>query len=225
MITQRKGQWGGAAALVLMVWSAVATTQEVGAAGEQLAPVYSGIPHDAVYDINISGQSGVAVGAFGVILESKDSGASWVKADSGTEYALLGVAVNGDKRIIVGQRGTVLLGKPEGGWEKIDSKSESRLMQVSVNTAGLAIAVGEFGSVLRSRDAGRTWEKLTLDWAGFREDGYEPHLYAVHVDDNNRVVVGGEFAYVIVSTDSGDTWNLATKGEKSIFGMHLRPDG
>ena len=64
-----------------------------------------------------------------------------------------------------------------------------------------------------------------MDWASFREDGYEPHIYAVSVSDNGRVVLGAEFAYVIVSTDGGDTWHLATKGEKSIFSMFLLPDG
>ncbi len=200
-------------------------SQEEGAGGEQLAPVHTGIPHDAVYDMTLNGAEGIAVGAFGVILESKDAGASWAKTDSGTDFALLGVAVNGDKKVIVGQRGTVLVGKAGGGWEPGTSGSEARLMKVAVNAAGLAIAVGEFGTVLRSKDAGKTWEKLTLDWASFREDGYEPHLYTVDVDDAGRAVLGGEFSYVIVSTDGGDTWTLATKGEKSIFAMHLLPDG
>ena len=214
-----------AASLCALLVSGQAFSQEEGAGGEQLAPVYTGIPHDAVYDIKLNGANGIAVGAFGVILESKDAGASWAKTDSGTEFALLGVAVNGDKRVIVGQRGTVLVGKAEGGWEAGVSGSEARLMNVAMNASGLAIAVGEFGTVLRSKDAGKTWEKLTLDWASFREDGYEPHLYTANVDDMGRVVLGGEFSYVIVSTDGGDNWILATKGEKSIFSMHMLPDG
>ncbi len=199
--------------------------QEEGAGGEQLANVYTGIPHDAVYDMEINGTTGYAVGAFGAILETKDSGASWAKMESGTDFALLGVAVNGDKRIVVGQRGTVLVGKADGGWEPGASNSEARLMQVSVNASGLAVAVGEFGTVLRSRDAGKTWEPRTLDWTSFREDGYEPHIYAVNVDDTGRIVLGAEFAYVIVSIDGGETWTLTNKGEKSIFAMHLLPDG
>lgn len=217
-------RWLFAATLACAMATTGLQAQE-GAGGEQLAPVHTGIPHDAVYDMNISGQQGVAVGAFGVILESKDAGASWTKVESGTDFALLGVAVHGDRKIIVGQRGTVLLGKADGGWEKVDAGTDVRLMQVSVNTAGLAVAVGEFGAVMRSKDGGRSWEKLTLDWAGFREDGYEPHLYTSSVEESGRVVIGGEFAYVIVSNDGGDTWTLATKGEKSIFGMHFLPDG
>jgi photosystem II stability/assembly factor-like uncharacterized protein len=226
-----RSRWnnGLAAALASMIgmWalSSVVAAQEEGAGGEQLAGVYSGIPHDAVYGMVINGTTGYAVGAFGAILETKDSGASWAKMESGTDFALLGLAVNGDKRIIVGQRGTVLVGKSDGGWEPGTSGSEARLMQVSVNSSGLAVAVGEFGTVLRSKDAGKTWDKRTLDWASFREDGYEPHIYAVNVDDTGRIVLGAEFSYVIVSTDGGETWTLATKGEKSIFSMQLLPDG
>jgi len=204
----------------------VATAQEaVGTGAEQLAPVHTGIPHDAIFDMTMNGNNGIAIGAFGVILESDDAGASWKKVESGTESALLGMAVAGDKKIIVGQRGTVLVNKPDGGWEPGNSGTEARLLQVGLNNAGLAVAVGEFGTVMRSKDAGRTWEKLTLDWANYREDGYEPHLYAANVDDAGRMVVGGEFSYVIISADGGDTWTLATKGEKSIFSMHFRPDG
>lgn len=205
--------------------SGPALSQEDAGGAQQLAPVYTGIPHDAIYDMELSGSKGIAVGAFGTILESDDAGASWKKVESGTDFALLGIAVAGDKRLIVGQRGTVLVGKPDGGWEPGNSGTESRLLQVGMNNVGLAIAVGEFGTVMRSRDAGKTWEKLTLDWASFREDGYEPHLYTSHVDDNGRVVIAGEFAYVIISADGGNTWVLATNGEKSIFGVHLLPDG
>lgn len=209
-----------------MTLGGAALAQEEGAGGaQQLAPVHTGIPHDAIYDMELNGANGIAVGAFGAILESSDSGASWKKVESGTDFALLGIAVAGDKRLIVGQRGTVLVGKPDGGWEPGTSGTESRLLQVGMNSAGLAIAVGEFGTVMRSRDAGKTWEKLTLDWASFREDGYEPHLYTSNVEDSGRIVIAGEFAYVIISPDGGDTWTLATKGEKSIFSMHLLPDG
>ncbi len=202
-----------------------AFSQEEGAGAAQLAAVHTGIPHDAVYDMSLTGANGIAVGGFGTILETKDSGASWNKVESGTEFALLGIAVNGEKRIVVGQRGTVLVGKPGGGWENIKSGSEARLMKVAVNAAGTAIAVGEFGTVLRSKDAGKTWSKQTLPWATFREDGYEPHLYTIAIDDSGRAVIGGEFSYVIVSTDSGENWKLVMKGDKSIFSMFFLPDG
>jgi photosystem II stability/assembly factor-like uncharacterized protein len=127
---------------------------------EQLAAVHTGIPHDAIYDMTITGANGIAVGAFGQILESKDSGASWAVVESPTQFGLFGVTIVGEHRLIVGQRGTVLVGKPGGGWEEIKSGSDARLMKVSMNASGVAVAVGEFGTVLRSKDFGKTWEIL-----------------------------------------------------------------
>ena len=219
-------QWLALALTCLPMLGAAAAEAAAPAEGsEQLATVRTGIPHDAIYDMSIVGAHGIAVGAFGQILESKDAGASWASVASPTQFGLFGVAVNGDHKVIVGQRGTVLLGKADGGWEAVKTDFDSRLMKVGMNASGLTIAVGEFGTVVRSKDFGRTWEKLKLDWASFREDGYEPHLYSAIVSDNGRIVLGAEFAYVIVSTDGGDNWHLATKGEKSIFSMFMLPDG
>ena len=90
---------------------------------------------------------------------------------------------------------------------------------------GVAVAAGEFGTILRSKDGGATWEPKVLDWASYRDDGYEPHIYSVDVQDNGRIVLGAEFAYVLVSEDGGETFTLTNKGEKSIFAMHLLPNG
>lgn len=195
------------------------------AAESQLATVRSGIPHDAIYAMDISGKEGLAVGAAGVLLETKDGGATWTNGVSGTEFGLFGIAINGEHRLIVGQRGTVLVGGADGKWTPAQTGTEARLLNVDVNSAGLAIAVGEFGTIMRSKDGGKTWEKRPVDWAAFRDDGYEPHIYAVDVQDSGRIIIGAEFAYVIISDDGGETFSLANKGEKSIFAMHMLPDG
>jgi len=72
------------------------------AASSQLATVYSGIPHDALYALHIDGKNGLAVGAAGLMLETKDGGASWSKAESGTEFGLFGIAMAGTHKLIVG---------------------------------------------------------------------------------------------------------------------------
>jgi photosystem II stability/assembly factor-like uncharacterized protein len=194
-------------------------------ANSQLAIVRQGIPHDALYAMNINGKDGLAIGAAGLMLSTRDGGASWEKVDSGTEFGLFGIAFAGEHRIVVGQRGTVLLGSADGKWTPAQSGTESRLLNVGVNRSGLAIAVGEFGTIMRSKDGGKTWEKRPVDWAGFRDDGYEPHIYAVDVQDSGRVVIGAEFAYIITSDDGGETFQLAHKGEKSVFALQLLPDG
>ncbi|MGE3772140.1 MAG: WD40/YVTN/BNR-like repeat-containing protein [Gammaproteobacteria bacterium] len=203
----------------------VGTVAAESAASSQLAVVRQGIPHDALYAMVINGKDGLAVGAAGKLLETKDGGASWTEGSSGTEFGLFGIAVKGEHKIIVGQRGTVLVGGADGKWTPGQSNTENRLLNVGVNSSGLAIAVGEFGTILRSRDGGKTWEQRPVDWTSFRDDGYEPHIYSVDVQENGRILIGAEFAYVITSDDGGETFQLANKGEKSIFAMHVLPDG
>lgn len=223
----RLGALGRAALGLTLAWACVgaAVVAADDAARPRLSVVHRGIPHDAIYAMTIHGKEGLAVGAAGVLLTSGDGGASWAAGTSGTELALLGVAVNGEHKIIVGQRGTVLVSGPDGTWAPGASNTESRLLNVAVNSAGLAIAVGEFGTILRSRDGGKNWEQRPVDWEAFRDDGYEPHIYAVDVDDSGRVLIGAEFAYVIVSEDGGETFQLLHKGEKSIFAMDVLPNG
>lgn len=194
------------------------------AAAKQLEIVQKGIPHDAVFGLNIVGKNGYATGGAGYILETTDGGGTWKKMESGTIAGLFGIGISGDHRIVVGQQGTVLV-QQDGKWVPGKSNSDKRLLNVDVNASGLAVAVGEFGTILRSKDGGATWEPKVLDWASYRDDGYEPHIYSVDVQDNGRIVLGAEFSYVLVSEDGGETFTLANKGEKSIFAMHMLADG
>lgn len=231
MITSRIGTRSGRAALALafhvlaFTGSARAEETEAVTAQQQIGVIRAGIPHDAVYEMAIDGAIGYAVGAYGIILESKDGGMTWEPVPSPTTLALLGIAMQGDQRIIVGQRGTVLLGKADGGWEAVKSGTESRLMNVALNSKGVALAVGEFGTVLRSHDAGKTWTSLALDWDRFAEGGYQPHMYCARVEESGRLVVAGEFGLVLVSEDDGKTWEAKHKSDESLFGMHILEDG
>ena len=187
--------------------------------------VRTGIPHDALYALDMHGETGVAVGNFGLILETADSGATWTVTPPVTEQGLLGVARAGDKEIIVGQIGTVLTREGGGNWEKIDNDLNIRLLNVDLNEDGLVFAVGEFGAIVRSRDFGRTWETITVDWSQYNDEGYEPHLYGVVVKDTDNIVVTGEFGLILWSTDGGDTFTARHQGEESIFDIHLDADG
>lgn len=216
---------GATLGLGLLVAATGPALAEEAAASSQLAVVRSGIPHDAIYAMNINGKNGLAVGAAGALLVTADGGATWTEGASGSEFGLFGIGIAGEHRIIVGQRGTVLLGDADGQWTPGTSGTENRLLNVDVNASGLAIAVGEFGTIMRSKDGGKTWDQRPIDWATFRDDGYEPHIYAVDVQDSGRIIIGAEFAYVIVSDDGGETFSLANKGEKSVFAMHMLDGG
>lgn len=195
-------------------------------AGEQAIEIIrSGIPHDALFALDMSGSYGIAVGAFGLMLESKDAGASWAVLPPKTPLALLGVKRVGDHTVVVGQQGVVMTRSGEGEWELIKSGITQRLLNVDMNEAGVALAVGEFGFVAVSTDFGATWTAKPLDWTSFNDEGYEPHLYEATVTAEGVLMIAGEFGLIIRSEDQGTTWNAVNRGDESVFAIHLANDG
>lgn len=199
--------------------------------------VYKGTAHDALYGLCESGSQQLAVGDAGLILESQDAGDSWVKLQPFTESALLDISCRNDVSLAVGQEGGIYrrsfmdsetdeASKALVGFTPVVSNTEERLLSVSdVSDSGLVLAVGGFGTIVRSTDAGQSWESITLDWPTMINDFFEPHLYDVEVSDAGVVTVVGEFELVIQSLDQGDTWQTVHLGDASLFGLSLHANG
>lgn len=204
-----------------------------------------GVAHDRLFSIAFSGSFGIAVGDAGQVMISEDGGDSWAREKAPTDLALLGVAVNNGRAIVVGQKGLIFVRELEGDpdWQQVASGTEERLLQVAVNADGLAFVVGAFGTVLRSDDNGSSWSFGAPVWeeeAKAYLDGSEgagsailnPTLYAVNVRDDGSVLLAGEIGYVLYSSDRGESWTLARLGENdageiapTIFDISLRDDG
>jgi photosystem II stability/assembly factor-like uncharacterized protein len=185
-----------------------------------------GTAHEALFAISADGERAVAVGDAGAILASADGCHSWQAQTAPTQSAaLLDVAVRGDDAIAVGQSGIVLRRSTGAQWNRIETATQARLLGVDVNAAGLAIAVGSFGTVLRSDDHGHSWQRLSIDWSQFVRDGFEPHLYAVNVAADGTITVAGEFELILRSNDRGASWSAVHKGEASLFGLAMDDHG
>jgi len=177
-------------------------------------------PHRPLYATALSGDAGVAVGALGTVLETRDGGASWTDQSLDVPLALLAVTLAGDRAVAVGQMGLVAI--REGGvWHMLKAPTDERLFGVALNRDGFALAVGAFGTALRSTNGGADWEPLEIDWEELVPGGYEPHLYDVLVDAAGRVVVVGEFGLVIRSEDGGRHWRRLRQGDESLFALHI----
>ena len=187
--------------------------------------VHSGIPHDALFAIGMRGEVGIAVGNFGLMLETSDGGISWELVEPLTKKALFGIASNETNEIIVGQEGTVMTRKRGGDWTVTESGLTERLLNVGMNASGLAVTVGEFGFMAKSGDAGATWERLSVDWEQFNDEGYEPHLYSAIVKDDGTILVSGEFGLIMKSTDGGKTFSSKHRGDKGVFDVQFSKEG
>ena len=124
-------------------------------AEESVEVLYTGIPHDSLYDIDVNGDQGFAVGNAGLLLLSNDAGATWAESERMTDQALLCVKSKGDRTLIGGQKGTIMSKTGDGEWETLETPFETRIMKVDFNASGLVVAIGEFGMIHRSKDGGQ----------------------------------------------------------------------
>lgn len=208
------------------------------AAQSKIRTLHSGTAHEALFDLSFDGQQGYAVGAGGSIYASSDNGKSWAQEETPNQLSLLGVAASNGHAVAVGQMGAILVKKNGQPWQSVESGSNERIFDVGLNSDGLAVAVGAFGTLLRSTDFGQTWEKIKPTWEGKFEDPnmilgsfFEPSLYGVQVNEGGRVLVCGELLLIMTSDDGGQNWDFRNTGgntdagvSPTLSGITLRTD-
>ena len=216
---------GRATLLVLSLTAALGLAAET--APRSIAIVTDGTVHRPLYGIDFHEdlQRGLAVGARGTVLTSGDGGRNWAAEPLETPLSLIDVAVQGDRRVTVGQMGGIWVSGSGEAWRAVESGTEERLMAVDMNARGLAIAVGSFDLILLSHDGGETWEESPLQLAPHVEGFYDPHLYDVQVNPDGSALVVGEFGLILRSADEGRNWDIVHQGVASLSGVQVRPDG
>lgn len=205
-----------------MFWS-VAYSQNI----EAIETRYVRTAHDNLFDIQLIGERGWAVGDHGLLLTTDDGGYSWQTQSVPTEQALLGLDVKSDGRgIIVGQGGLILHSEhAAGGWSKSESGVRSRLFSVSFDNSGFGLTVGEFGTLLSTTDHGKNWSALKPNWTTLLDLEDAPHLYDVLVENESTALVVGEFGVIMVTRDAGYNWSILHQGDESLFNLTRAPNG
>lgn len=212
--------------LLLACAGVLAGAMPAQAASPESKLITHGIAHDMLYALSMEAQQGVAVGDFGVIMETADGGTTWTRqAKAPTDLALFGVVRRQGHCIAAGQSGLLMAAPDCKQWTVAAPVSKERILAVDVNAGGMAWAVGGFGTVLKSSDWGKTWQAVSIDWKQFASEGVEPHLYDVHVADSGEVTLVGEFELILRSSDGGNKWQALHKGKRSVFGLTLLANG
>ncbi len=193
--------------------------------GEALGLIRSGLPHDALYDLTFNETLGLAVGHHGLFLLSEDGGQAWQTMAPISDAALLAVAANEERVVVVGQQGRIFAGPDAQALSAVESPTTERLLSVALHDSGLAVAVGGFGALVISEDGGATWEAHHLDWTELQPEGLEAHLYGVSISDGGEILICGEFAMILASGDRGRTWQVRHRGDASLFAMHVDSQG
>jgi photosystem II stability/assembly factor-like uncharacterized protein len=149
--------------------------------------------------------TGFVVGAFGLILRTTDGGANWEPwlhaVDNPKSLHLYAVRGIGSDVFITGEQGLVLkLDRAAGRFRALEMPYKGTLFGVT-GTARAVIVHGLRGTVLRSADAGRTWQPV--------ETGVPVGLTGSSVGADGRIVIVSQAGHVLTSRDDGATFKQA----------------
>lgn len=104
-------------------------------------------------------ERGFIVGEDGLILATVDGGREWGAQSSGTNRALLGLAVTRDQALAVGEKGTILRSEDFKTWSMIEAGTSETLNAIALS-GDTCWAVGSKGATVGSSDRGRSWSVL-----------------------------------------------------------------
>jgi photosystem II stability/assembly factor-like uncharacterized protein len=170
-------------------------------AGLSWVPVSSGVTDD-LNDIQLSRDGkGTIVGMNGLVLRSSDAGASWTRVDIGSNGHLSSVAqLGGTTELLVG---STMMASTDAGitWHERAYGRANALSRVAMIDPSTAVAVGFDGSIIVTRDAGRSWT--------MQPSGTEGVLSEVAFSGQTGIAVGITGG-ILGSTDGGTTWTSAS---------------
>jgi photosystem II stability/assembly factor-like uncharacterized protein len=162
----------------------------------------------------------VAVGEWGHVLLSDNSGGSWRQAQSvPTRVTLTAVTFVDEKRgWAVGHDVLVIHTRDAGEtWElqHQDPAEETPLLSVWFRDAKRGLAAGAFGLLLETSDGGQTWQRRQL--TSNPDDDY--HLNAIFRGPGDTLFIAAEYGSIYRSPDNGASWErLHPPYEGSFWG-------
>lgn len=146
--------------------------------------------------------TGYLIGAFGLIFRTTDGGATWQPmlhaAENPRALHLYAVRTIGGEVYIAGEQGLFLKLDRDapgcGRFKAIELPYKGTLFGV-VGTERALMAFGLRGTLLRSTDAGRSWQPVAT--------GLQVGLTAGGIDAQGRIVIVSQAGHVLVSGDDG----------------------
>lgn len=166
------------------------------------------------------GQQGFAVGAFGLILYTRDGGRQWEswvsRADNPRRYHLYALAGQGNGVYIAGEQGLVLQLEPrKGQFERVETPYNGSYFGIDQIGSRL-FAYGLRGNAFVSHDAGGQWAKI--------ETGSDAHIVGTVAAGKNVYLVTQAGDVLLPDFAGGPTERIASAKGAEAYGAALVGD-
>ncbi|MBN2830461.1 MAG: lamin tail domain-containing protein [Candidatus Cloacimonetes bacterium] len=175
----------------------VLKTTDFGANWQVVNLTVTGNP--TTFNVMQNGNQVLVLGDAGYIGFSSDNGVNWTHhVAAGGTSRMYGAVMNGTEGYAVGWNGTVLY--TSDSWanvQTLDANYTYHLQNVMNDSDGNMVAVGWYGSVIRSDD-GLLWDELTIT---------SVDLYSMSIVDENTWFGVGDKGYFVKTLDGGDSIN------------------
>lgn len=163
-----------------------------------------------------SAQVGYAVGTFNRIFRTEDGGKTWAPlmhlTDNPRELHFYDINTNGRDVYLTGEQGMVWrLDKATNRFVAIQTPYNGTLFGLIIDNENL-IVYGMRGSMLRSGDHGKTWERVNL--------GNHAGISGGTLLADGRIVIANQAGGLMISDDHGKTFQpVKTSRPMSYFGI------
>jgi len=173
----------------------------------------------------VDARTGFATGHQGTLLRTQDGGATWSapRLEGREKPALFAVRIDGERGIAVGAYGAYYE-SGDGGhtWTArriVPGDFDRHLTGIAPCGAGCLFIAGEAGTLLRSQDAGVTWQPV--------KSPYEGSYFGAVGAPGDAVIVYGMRGNAYRSSDGGATWHRIDLGRYTgaLQGASVQPDG
>ncbi|HMC15781.1 MAG TPA: YCF48-related protein [Albitalea sp.] len=164
---------------------------------------------------------GLAVGSFGIAVETQDGGATWTSAmdriDNPELLHLFAIAGAGERVFISSEKGTVFRLDPSSRRFVATSTGYQGSLFGLVADRDAVIAVGLRGQAYRSTDGAATWHKLAT--------GVETGLNGAAVTPTRRILIASQGGQLLASDDRGQTFRVVPGVVPAPFAGVAAADG
>lgn len=173
-------------------------------------------------DLATNGQVRVAVGERGHIFTAPIGDSHFEQTPCPVDEFLTAVAYDGQGHFWVTGHDQLLLRGDKTGrqWEVIRKEIDPGypLFDLAFLPSGQGVAVGAFGQILYTPDAGVTWSPIALD-------DIDPHLYQVTIGPADTFYLAGEFGSLLrIDAQGKITHQLDTGSEATFFGVAVQDE-